>query len=100
MRFADRPEIYKSFLQILSDFKKKTEKECTSNDICDVYDLDANLFQTDRDLLSEFTQFLRPAAAPAEPRPRKRSGQKASKLVHTLLVPLALARTFCHLLVF
>jgi hypothetical protein len=75
-RFADRPEIYKSFLQILSDFKKKTETECTSTDISDVYELVAKLFQNESDLLREFTQFLPPAAAPAEPKPRKKTSQK------------------------
>lgn len=85
IRFADRPEIYKAFLQILSDFKKKTDKECTSNDINDVYSQVANLFQNESDLLGEFTQFLPPAATVVVPESlppmarKQKPGRKAKR---------------------
>eukprot|EP01135_Chromosphaera_perkinsii_P004375 Nk52_evm26s279 gene=Nk52_evmTU26s279 len=56
-RFAQQPEIYKAFLEILHTYQKEARS------IKEVYAQVATLFRSHSDLLEEFSQFL-PEAAP------------------------------------
>ncbi|RMZ83954.1 hypothetical protein DV737_g1313, partial [Chaetothyriales sp. CBS 132003] len=59
-RFAQQPEIYKQFLEILQTYQRE------SKPIQDVYGQVTNLFHTAPDLLEDFKQFLPDTAAQAK----------------------------------
>lgn len=59
-RFADSPEIYKQFLEILQTYQRE------SKPIQDVYSQVTLLFNTAPDLLEDFKQFLPESAAHAK----------------------------------
>lgn len=58
-RFAQQPEIYKQFLEILQTYQRE------SKPIQDVYSQVTELFKTAQDLLEDFKQFLPESAAQA-----------------------------------
>eukprot|EP01137_Pigoraptor_chileana_P015243 Opistho-2@70936 len=62
-RFANQPEIYKQFLEILHTYQKEQRTAKEVHAIKEVYGQVASLFRTHPDLLDEFSQFL-PDAVP------------------------------------
>ena len=71
-RFSHDESVYKSFLDILNMYRKRT------NDIADVYREVASLFKDHPDLLDEFTFFLPSSSAGPARRPAPAPGAAAS----------------------
>jgi paired amphipathic helix protein Sin3a len=71
-RFAQQPDIYKQFLEILQTYQRE------SRPIGDVYSQVTRLFETAPDLLEDFKQFLPESAAHANAMHRPREEQYAT----------------------
>ena len=72
MRFASQPEVYKRFLEILQTYQRE------SKPIQDVYAQVTELFDSARDLLEDFKQFLPESAAHAKSQAMARHNDEAA----------------------
>ncbi|KAF1989574.1 hypothetical protein K402DRAFT_390535 [Aulographum hederae CBS 113979] len=76
-RFANQPDIYKQFLEILQTYQRE------SKPIGDVYSQVTILFITAPDLLEDFKQFLPESAANAKAQQAARAAQESTVLSDT-----------------
>ena len=85
-RFAQQPDIYKQFLEILQTYQRE------SKPIQDVYAQVTRLFETAPDLLEDFKQFLPESAASNQSKgPLRPGGEDAFPLSSTRNDPAYLA---------